>query len=92
MMRFGLIIAFSALLATAAAAQMTIWNPDTPRARREGVVNPAPPAPIPGQVQVIEPERWGTLSTPMGQTTWGTIGALGWVGVTTPPPAGNPPY
>jgi hypothetical protein len=48
--------------------------------------NPPPPAPVVQWFELIEPERWGTLSKPTGQPQWGTLGKCGWTGVGTKPP------
>ena len=88
MLRYWLAASLATMIATEAAAQQIIWNPNSPRAQRELRVNP-PPRPLPGQLsETIEPERWGTMSGQMRGPTWGTIGTYGWYG-NTPPPAGG---
>jgi hypothetical protein len=66
------------LLITSAIAQSYIWNPNSPRARREVQVYP-PSKPPP----TITTDRWGTLSRPWPERAWGTYGGAGWVGVVT---------
>jgi hypothetical protein len=83
MTRIWLIAILSVTLAEPALAQD---NPNSPRGRRELRVNPPPPAALPGQVgETIEAERWGTLSRPVPQRPWGTMGGTGWPGVASPP-------
>jgi hypothetical protein len=89
--RFWLAAMLSVLLAGTAVAQ-TVWNPNSPRGRRELQVNPPPQQPLPGQLQeTIEPERWGRQSGQFLQPAWGTIGGAGWGGVTTLPNGAAPP-
>lgn len=68
------------LLASEASAQQYVWNPNSPRGQRETRIFGAPSAAAAPAATAIEPERWGTLSVPMGQSTWGTIGTAGWSG------------
>jgi hypothetical protein len=78
MMRFWLAALLTTMIGAGAGAQ-TMGNPNSPREQRELRVNPPPRAPLPGQLgEIVEPERWGTLSRPVGQPTWGTIGGAGW--------------
>lgn len=82
-MRFWLTAALSVLIAGSAVAQ-TVWNPNSPRGRRELQVNP-PPRQAPNDLnKTIEAERWGRKSGAFSQPAWGTIGGGGWTGVTTP--------
>jgi hypothetical protein len=73
----------SGLLITSAIAQSYIWNPNSPRARREVEVYPPPKAPPTAIAGTVVPDRWGTLSKPWPERTWGTYGGAGWVGVGT---------
>jgi len=75
----GLVAVLTAVLVAPVTAQ-------SPRERRDVIVNPPTPQSLPGQLhQTIEPSRWGTAGTPVGQPQWGTLGAPGWSGVTTTP-------
>lgn len=75
MKRIWLVAVLFAVLVTPAAAQ-------NPRERRDLIVNPPKPQPLPGQLtETVEPSQWGTLGTQAGQPQWGTLGAPGWTGV-----------
>lgn len=85
MIRIGLSAILWVLLATAASAQV-VYNPDSPRGRRDLVANPPPPKVSTPQFEATEPQRWGTLGAQVGQSTWGTIGTYGWSYPGYPPP------
>lgn len=89
MIRIALIAMVCLLPASAAVAQGVVWNPNSPRGQRDTRANPPPPATPSGQVETIEAQRWGTTAGTIGQPSWGTVGGVGWTGVTPPPALGH---
>jgi hypothetical protein len=77
---------FVICFALIAAPAVALDNPNSPRTRRDMRVNPPRPPSGPKWFEIVEPERWPTLSRPIGQPYWGHIGKCGWVGVIEKPP------
>ena len=76
-MRVWLIALLCAAFAAEAAAQ-TVFNPNSPRARRDfGAAPPTPPAQPGGLGETVTPDRWGTHSSQVGKPQWGTYGHPG---------------
>jgi hypothetical protein len=86
MIRVALGSMIAALLVTSAVAQGVIYNPNSPRGRREAVVHPPAPAASSSSTlgAVVVPEKWGSLSGSWPAPAWGTIGGAGWTGTATP--------
>jgi hypothetical protein len=84
MIRLMLGFMLSSLIVSSVLAQGMVWNPNSPRGRRDIQLYPPPAVSSPVVGSTIVPERFGSLSTTWPAQQWGTLGAYGWAGTSLP--------